>query len=235
MSEILIYLNDSLYNSFFLAIWASFIWGVFSIILSPCHLSSIPLIIGFLNSQNGSAKRSTFTLTLFFSLGISLSIAVIGIITAMAGRIMGDIGMVGNIIFSLIFILLGLFLMDLIPLDWGNIRLDKYKLSGGKQALIIGIIFGIGLGPCTFAFMAPILGVVFNVSGSDIFKAIFMLLAFTLGHCGVIIFAGNAVMKIQDYLKWTEESKVPIYLKRVCGFLVVLGGIYILYKSIFTF
>lgn len=32
-----------------LAIAGSFIWGILSILLSPCHLSSIPLIVGFVN------------------------------------------------------------------------------------------------------------------------------------------------------------------------------------------
>ncbi len=233
MTDTLIFLSNALYSSFVLAIFASLVWGILSIVLSPCHLSSIPLIIGLLNSQKSSGAKYTFKLTLVFSLGIAISIAIIGLVTALAGRIIGDIGFAGNIIFSLIFILVGLFLMDLIPLDWNSFKLSKFNLSGMKQVFMIGVIFGIGLGPCTFAFMAPILGVVFSVSASDIPRAVFMLLAFMVGHCGVIIIAGNAAMKVQKYLNWVDESKVTKYLKRVCGFLVVLGGIYIFYKSVF--
>ncbi len=37
-------LNDAVQGGPFLAITGSFLWGILSIVLSPCHLSSIPLI-----------------------------------------------------------------------------------------------------------------------------------------------------------------------------------------------
>ena len=53
---------DSLYamlnGSVPLAAFASFVWGVMSIVISPCHLSTIPLIIGFLQSKNVKPKQN---------------------------------------------------------------------------------------------------------------------------------------------------------------------------------
>jgi cytochrome c-type biogenesis protein len=34
-----------------IALAASAIWGILSIILSPCHLASLPLIVGFISGQ----------------------------------------------------------------------------------------------------------------------------------------------------------------------------------------
>ena len=232
MTETTIFLSNSLNSNLLPALFASLIWGVFSIILSPCHLSSIPLIIGFLNSQSDKSSKNNFLLTLQFSAGIAISITFIGLTTALLGRIVGDIGLVGNLLFSIILMLFGLFMMDIFPINWATLKLNKFQISGGIQAFIIGIIFGVSLGPCTFAFMAPILGVLFKLSASSTPKAIMMLIAFIIGHCGVIIVSGNAALKVQQYLRWTEKSKFPIYLKRFCGFLVVLGGIYICYKAI---
>ena len=34
-----------------LGLLGAFIWGILSILLSPCHLASIPLIVGFISQQ----------------------------------------------------------------------------------------------------------------------------------------------------------------------------------------
>ena len=49
-----------------IALIATFVWGILSILLSPCHLSSIPLIVGFIGQQGKmSTKRALITSTLF--------------------------------------------------------------------------------------------------------------------------------------------------------------------------
>jgi len=93
-------------------------------------------------------------------------------------------------------------------------------------ALILGLLFGIALGPCTFAYMAPVLGVVFQTSQTNYFLAVMFLLAFGIGHCAVIVAAGTLAGKVQKYLNWSEESKTILWIKKVCGVLVILGGIY---------
>ena len=75
---------------------ASFVWGILSIVLSPCHLASIPLIIGYLQKQPGLSTGKAFRLTSVFAIGILASIAIIGGATAAAGRILGDVGKIGN-------------------------------------------------------------------------------------------------------------------------------------------
>ncbi|MBL7128794.1 MAG: hypothetical protein ISS16_07390 [Ignavibacteria bacterium] len=77
--------------------------------------------------------------------------------------------------------------------------------------------------------MAPILGVVFEVASSNLPYAIILLLAFGIGHCSIIVLAGTMSKKVQEYLNWTENSKVVSYIKKICGVLVILGGIYMIY------
>jgi len=74
------------------ALGGAFAWGVLSILLSPCHLSSIPLIVGFISEQGKLTTRKAFGISALFGLGILITIALIGIATAAAGRIMGDVG-----------------------------------------------------------------------------------------------------------------------------------------------
>jgi cytochrome c-type biogenesis protein len=159
------------------------------------------------------------------------TIALIGIITASMGRLMGDVGIWGNLIVAAIFILIGLYLMDIIHWNWGGININNNGHSGVWSAFILGLIFGVGLGPCTFAFLAPILGVVFQIASENWFKSILLISAFAVGHCIVIVVAGSLTNLVQKYLNWSEESKIILYIKRISGLLVVLGGVYFIYIS----
>ncbi|MHB1686410.1 MAG: cytochrome c biogenesis CcdA family protein [Ignavibacteriaceae bacterium] len=224
-------LYEAMTGTIWIAVLASFSWGVLSILLSPCHLSSIPLVVGFISSQGKISIRRTFNISLIFSLGILITISLIGIITASLGRLMGDIGSIGNYLVAGIFFLVGLYLLDIIKFDWNSAGLKQTKAKGLLVALILGLLFGIALGPCTFAYMAPVLGVVFQTVQSNYFLAVIFLLAFGSGHCSVIVGAGTLTGKVQKYLNWSEESKTILWIKRICGVLVILGGIYLIYQN----
>ena len=232
MDVLLTSLTEALYGSYPLALAASFAWGVASILLSPCHLSSIPLIIGFLTSKSEKKTSRGILLALVFAVGILLTIAVIGIITAALGRIMGDVGAYGKYAVAVVFLIVGLYLMDLIRLPDSGVHLHPLQMrSEFLSALVLGLVFGIALGPCTVAFMAPVLGVVFQLSGTAPLLAGLLLLAFGLGHCSVIVAAGGLASRVQAYLDWTNRSNVVLWIKRSAGFLVVLGGAYYIYTA----
>ena len=225
-------LTEAMYGSYSLALFASFAWGVLSILLSPCHLSSIPLIIGFLTAQGEKKISRGFLLAFIFAVGIFVTIIVIGIITAALGRIMGDVGPYGKYAIAVVFIVVGLYLMDIIRLPDTGVKLRPFGMkSVFLSAFSLGLIFGIALGPCTFAFMAPVLGVVFQMSSKNDIAGGTLLLAFGLGHCGVIVAAGGLTSRIQAYLDWTNRSNAVLWTKRIAGFLVILGGVYALYSS----
>ncbi|HPS66079.1 MAG TPA: cytochrome c biogenesis protein CcdA, partial [Ignavibacteria bacterium] len=152
--------------------------------------------------------------------------------TASLGRLIGDTGIYGNYFVAVILLIFGLYLMDIIALPWNGKLFNNGNRKGIYSALIMGILFGAGLGPCTFAFMAPVLGVVFQSANSDFYLSASLLLAFGAGHCSVIVAAGTFTKKLQIFMNWTEDSMVVIYIKRICGALVILGGIYMIYRSI---
>lgn len=214
-----------------IALGASFLWGVLSLILSPCHLSSIPLIVGFIDEQGRTSPKKAFYTASLFSAGIMISIGLIGIITAMAGRMMGDVGRYGNYFVAFIFFVVGLHLIGVIPIPWsgpGNIGI---KRKGLLAALILGAVFGIALGPCTFAYMAPMLSITFQLAATKIWYGIALLLAYAVGHCSIIVMAGTFTEAVQGYLNWNERSIGARVVKIVCGVLVVFGGVYLVYSA----
>ncbi len=232
MESLFTSLTEALYGSYSLALLASFIWGILSILLSPCHLSSIPLIIGFLTAQGEKKTSRGFLLAFIFAVGIFFTIIVIGIITAALGRIMGDVGPYGKYAIVIVFIIVGLYLMDILRLPDTGLKLRPFGINNVFfSAFSLGLIFGIALGPCTFAFMAPVLGVVFQLSNTHVFLAGLLLLSFGLGHCIVIVVAGGLASRVQSYLDWTSRTQAVVWIKRVAGFFVILGGVYTLYIS----
>ena len=231
LDSLFTWLTTALNEQFGIALVAAMGWGVASILLSPCHLSSIPLVIGYISSQGQLGVKRSYSLSLVFALGILITIGLIGAITASAGRMMGDVGMWGNIIVAGVFFVVGLYLMDIINLSWGGIVPQTPFARGWRGALALGLIFGIGLGPCTFAYMAPVLGVVFSISSTDPMRAFSLIAAFGGGHCAVIAVAGGAAGTVQKYLNWTEQSRGATLLKRGAGAAVVLAGMYYLYTA----
>lgn len=224
-------LTELLYQNFLLAIISAFGWGILSIILSPCHLSSIPLIIGYLNTQESMNAKRTALLSLIFSLGIFFTISIIGVITLVLGRIMGDIGVIGNYAVAAIFFIIGLYFLNIIKLNWLGIHIPKLKIRGLPTVFLLGLIFGMGLGPCTFAFMAPVLGVVFDTSSKNPPLAISLVASFALGHCLIIIAAGTLFQFLQGILNWNANSPASEIIRKICGILIIAGGIYFIFVT----
>ncbi|HQO35315.1 MAG TPA: cytochrome c biogenesis protein CcdA [bacterium] len=231
MEAIFATLTKAVEGSAFIAFAASFVWGILSILLSPCHLAGIPLIVGFIGEQGRMSTRKAFVISFVFALGILITIGFIGGITASAGRMMGDVGPYGNYFVAVIFFIVGLHLMEVISIPWPSGGQATTNRRGLIAAFLLGLIFGIALGPCTFAYMAPMLGVTFRLASTNLPYALLLLLLYGIGHCSVIVLAGTFTELVQRYLDWNERSKGAVLLKKCCGVLVIVGGLYLLYTA----
>lgn len=231
MQELFTALTKAVEGTPLLAVGAAFLWGILSILLSPCHLASIPLIVGFIDEQGKISTRRAFWISTLFAVGILITIGAIGAITAAAGRMMGDVGRYGNYFVALIFFAVGLHLLGVIPMPWSGPGQVGMKRRGMLAAFILGLVFGIALGPCTFAFMAPMLGVTFKLASTQLAYGVLLLLVYGIGHCSVIVFAGTFTEIVQRYLNWNEKSRGAVILKKICGVLVLLGGVYLIYVA----
>ena len=232
INSLFVWLSGAIEGTPLLALSAAFIWGILSIILSPCHLASIPLIVGFIDEQGRISTKRAFYIASLFSVGILITLGIIGVITALMGRMLGDIGSLGNYFVAVIFFVVGLHLLDVIPFPFlGKVNQPAIKKKGLLATFILGLIFGIALGPCTFAYMAPVLTVAFKVAANQFLFGVILILVYGLGHCSIIVLAGTFTEIVQHYLKWNERSKGALILKKICGVLVILGGIYLLWSA----
>ncbi|HNQ34637.1 MAG TPA: cytochrome c biogenesis protein CcdA [bacterium] len=231
MSGILAFLGRAIEGAPLVALLASAAWGVLSLLLSPCHLAAIPLIVGFIDEQGRLSRRRAFLISVLFAAGILLSVTMVGVLTAVAGRMLGDIGRYGNYFVAAVFFMAGLHLAGLFPFSLSAPQGLPTGKKGAAAAFMLGLVFGIALGPCTFAYLAPILTVAFKTAAADFYYGFLLLVAYGIGHSAVIVLAGTFIGTVQRYLDWNEKSKGARLLKKTCGLLVILGGLYLVYTA----
>lgn len=220
-------LGDAVSGAPHIAILASLAWGVLSVILSPCHLASIPLVIAFIAQQQVMTTRKAFLVSATFTGGLLTTIAAIGVATALLGRMLGDLGTNANYVLAGIFIVIGLHFLGVIPLPLSPATARTGGRRGYLAAFLVGLIFGLAIGPCTFAFMAPMLAVTFSVAGTNVAYGILLLAAYGIGHSAVIVAAGTFTEAVERYLKWTSQSRGVDILRKVCGVLIILAAVYL--------
>ena len=208
-----------------IAIGAAFLWGVCSVVLSPCHVASVPLAIGYVNGKGRMPPKAALLLSLAFALGILVTIAAVGAITAAFGRMLGDVGALKYVV-AVVFAVVGLWLIGVIRLpDLTLKRNDRLQGRGTRGAFGLGLVFGLALGPCSFGFMMPLLAVAFRNADSRPLATAGLIGSYAIGHTGVIVVAGTFSNLVQRWLNWNERSSGTKIVRIVCGVLVILAGI----------
>ena len=110
--QFLLTINAWMMGGFAVAVIGCFLWGLVSVLFSPCHLASIPLMVGYVAGQNTLIEgRQAVGYAALFSAGLFVSIALVGIVCSLLGRMLGDISPLWGIPIGGLFIWLGLSLM----------------------------------------------------------------------------------------------------------------------------
>jgi len=212
-----------------LALPAAFLWGVLSVVLSPCHLSSIPLVVAYMSGGDAlPTGRRAVVLSASFALGILAGIAIIGAATVAAGRMAGDVGPWVTYALAAVFFAVGLNLLGALPMpSWSALPSGSGR-AGPGGALRLGLVFGAALGPCTFAFMAPLLGLAFRAGAGQAAYGVLLVTLYGLGHSAAIVIAGASVQNVQRWLSWKAGARAAVLVKGGAGLAVIAGGFYFL-------
>jgi cytochrome c-type biogenesis protein len=202
-----------------------FIWGMISVIFSPCHLASIPLIVAYVGGQETLLKpREAAWYSLAFTMGLFITIALIGIICALLGRMLGDVGNYWQILVGMVLIWVALGMLGVQKCTMSGNLLHKLNLRGMFGALVLGLAYGVLSGSCTFGFIAPILAIV-TVQEKVITGVLFILL-FAMGHCLPIVVAGSstaAVKRVMENSRWQGAGN---WFRKGAGIVIGVLGIY---------
>jgi cytochrome c-type biogenesis protein len=213
----------------FLSIGVIFLAGLLTS-LTPCMLSMLPITIGYIGGYEAKNRLQAAAQSSWFAFGLATTLAGLGIIAAGFGKVYGQIGIGLPIIVSVIAILMGLNLLEALPLQlpsFGGTDWISKELPQGVQAYCIGLSFGLVASPCSTPVLASLLGWVANEQ--DLVLGAALLLAYTAGYVAPLILAGTftaSIKKILELRRWSA------WINPVSGILLVGFGVFSLLSRI---
>lgn len=153
-----------------------------------------------------------------------LSIAIVGIVCALLGRMLGDISPLWGIPIGILLGWLGLDMMGIAKCRLPGTALKSFKMRGYTGAFILGSSYDILSGACTFGFIAPILAII--TIQQKIFIGVILIILFALGHCLPIIVAGSSVALSQKYVEGKKLQRFSSWGRKIAGLVVIFIGLY---------
>lgn len=224
-NQFLLLINMWMTDTFVLAVLGCFLWGIVSVLFSPCHLASIPLMVGYVAGQGHEVHgREAAGYSCVFSLGLFLSIAVVGMMCSLLGHMLGDISPVWGVPVGALLVWLGLDLMGVAKCRLPGKTLSGFSMRGYRGAFILGGAYGMLSGACTFGFIAPILAII--TVQQRVIEGIVLILFFALGHCLPIVLAGSSAALSQRLVEAKGMRLTAQWGRKLAGVLVAGIGLY---------
>ena len=223
--QFLLAVNQWMTGGLAAAALGAFAWGMISVLFSPCHLASIPLIVAYVGGQKTAVQpRRAVWYAGAFTLGLFITIAAVGIVCALLGRMLGDVGIWWQALVGVILVWVALGMFGIKACTVSGTALYRLKLKGIHGAFGLGLAYGILSGSCTFGFIAPILAIV-TVQQRVVTGSVMMIL-FALGHCLPIVAAGSSTAMVRKLTESSSWQGVGMWFRRASGVVIALLGVY---------
>lgn len=225
--------NDWIAGGSAIAAAGCFLWGMISVLFSPCHLASIPLIVAYVGGQQQILRpKEAGCYSVAFSFGLFVTIALIGIICALIGRMLGDVGNFWQILVGLVLIWVALGILGVEKCSMSGSLLHRLNLRGLFGAFVLGLAYGLMSGSCTFGFIAPILAII--TIQKKVAAGILFILLFAIGHCLPIVAAGSFTAAVRRLLENSTWQGIGKWFRRGAGVLIGALGIYFIVNPFFV-
>ncbi len=197
--------------------------------LTPCMLSMLPITIGYIGGYESKSRLQAIAQSAWFSLGLATTLAGLGIAAAFVGQVYGQVGIGLPIIVSIVAILMGLNLLEALPLQLPSLDgLEWSKgLPEGVRSYFVGLTFGLVASPCSTPVLATLLAWV--ATTQDVVLGGVLLLSYTVGYVVPLILAGTftaAIKKLLQLRRWSG------WITPVSGALLVGFGVFSLLSRI---
>ncbi len=191
--------------------------------LTPCMLSMLPITIGYIGGYESQGRWQALTQSSWFALGLATTLALLGIIATTIGKVYGQIGIGLPIVVSLIAILMGLNLLEIVPLRFPSLGATEWitdELPHALRSYLLGLTFGLVASPCSTPVLATLLAWV--ATTQDLLLGAGLLLAYGLGYVAPLVLAGTFTASIKKLLELRRWSG---WINPVSGTLLVLFGV----------
>ena len=210
--------------------WLAPLLALFAGILTsftPCSLSSIPLVIGYVGGTGQKDTKRAFRLSLTFAAGAAVTFTILGVIASIAGRLMGTSASWWYIILGVLMVLMALQAWGIFEIIPSSYLISKNTKRGFAGAFFAGILGGIFSSPCSTPVLIALLAIV--AGKGSIVWGILLLLLYSIGHGILAIVAGTSIGFVQKLSSSERYGKASSALKIMMGTLILLIGFYMFY------
>ncbi len=192
--------------------------------MTPCMLSMLPITIGYIGGYEAKSRLSAAAQSTWFALGLASTLAGLGILAALLGRVYGQVGIGLPIIASVVAIAMGLNLLEAMPLQFpsfGGSEWISKDLPPGIRSYLLGLTFGLVASPCSTPVLATLLAWV--ASTEDLLLGGIFLLLYAAGYVAPLILAGTFTASIKKLLELRQWSS---WINPVSGAMLVGFGVF---------
>ena len=208
-----------------LAAAGCFIWGMISVVFSPCHLASIPLIVAYVGGQEAAVNpRQAAWYAAAFSVGLFITIAAVGVVCALLGRMLGDVGNFWQVLVGAVLLWVALGMLGVERCSMSGGLLQRLAVRGVSGAFVLGLAYGVLSGSCTFGFIAPILAII--TVQKQIAAGLLFIVLFGVGHCLPIAVAGSSTAAVKRVLESGRMQGAGMWFRKGAGVIIGLMGVW---------
>lgn len=195
--------------------------------VTPCALSTMPLIIGFVGGTGQKEPGRAFRLSLTFALGSAVTFTVLGVLASAAGRMVSNAGSWWYLLLGTVMVLMALQTWELVTIIPATYLTSKNTRRGYRGALAAGILGGVFSSPCATPILVVLLGILAE-GGNPAWGALLML-CYALGCSVLTVAAGTWVGLVRKIISDERYGKFSLVLKIFLGAVMLLLGFYLFY------
>ena len=225
IDQLLNSISEMISDNAWLAPLLAFVGGILTS-FTPCALSSVPLVIGYVGGTSDKSTAKAFKLSLIFALGSAITFTILGIIASTAGTLIGTQATWWYLLLGGLMMLMSLQTLGIYEIIPSSYLISKNTKKGYLGALIAGILGGIFSSPCSTPVLIVLLAVVAG-NGSMLF-GILLLLLYSIGH-GILAVIRKSIGFISKLTQSKKYGKISSILKIIMGIAIALIGFYMFY------
>lgn len=215
LNSLSILIRENVWLSPVLALLAGIVTSV-----TPCALSSVPLVIGYVGGTGQKDTKKALKLSLTFAVGTALTFTTLGVIASSAGKLIGTSNHWWFILLGVLMVLMALQTWEIINIIPATNLLSKNKKRGYAGALLAGVLGGLFSSPCATPVLIVLLGIL--AKDGNIILGIILMLCYSLGHSALTIVAGTSIGFVQK-INASEKYRVFSTVLKIAMGTVILG------------
>lgn len=226
MDALLVNLSELIASNALIAPFIALLAGLLTSV-TPCALSSVPLVIGYVGGTGGRDTRRAFMLSCTFSVGMAITFTVLGTAASLMGRLMSMSSSWWYIVLGVLMLLMALQTWEVYDFIPSTYLTTKNTKKGYLGALLAGVLGGVFSSPCATPVLVVLLALV--AKSGNMGWGVLLLLLYSIGHSVLVIAAGTSVGFVSKLTTSDRYGAFSKILKLMMGAAICAIALYMFY------